>query len=142
MFRNKEEKKEAKPTIYGKKKECYTNDVVAKVWKAFGQQRIEAGAGDAEKLVLGRPMDAKEGNTIILHLGSQLEITILEQMEQELVQFLRKDLHNDLIVLKKEVAKQSTTRKVYTSQDKYDHMVEQNPALKTLKEKFGLDFEY
>ncbi len=87
-------------------------------------------------------MDNREGNEIVLHLGSQLEMTILAKIEQELVQFLRQELSNDLIILKKEVAEQQATQKLYTSQDKYEHMVEQNPALKTLKEKLGLDFEY
>ncbi|MCP4460395.1 MAG: hypothetical protein GY816_20585 [Cytophagales bacterium] len=142
LFRKKEENKEEEQPIYDTKEEHYTDEAVESVWREFGKKRIEAGAGDAEKLVLGRKLDNKEGNEIVLHLGSQLERTILAKIEQELVQFLRKSLHNDLIVLKKEVAEQEASQKLYTSQDKYDHMVYQNPALKTLKEKLGLDFEY
>jgi len=142
LFRKKEEKKEEEPVIYDTKEEHYTDEAVANVWKDFGEKRIGAGAGDAEKLVLSRKLDNKEGNEIVLHLGSQLERTILSKIEQELVRFLRKSLHNDLIVLKKEVAQEEATQKLYTSQDKYDHMVEQNPAIKNLKDKLGLEFEY
>lgn len=142
LFRKKEKKEERVKAIYDTKEAHYTDEAVANVWKSFGQQRITAGAGDAEKLVLSRKLNNKEGNEIVLHLGGQLEKTILEKIEQELVQFLRKGLHNDLIVLKKEVAEKKTTQKLYTSQDKYDHMVGQNPVLKTLKDRLGLDFEY
>lgn len=142
LFRKKEEKTEAETVTYDKKEEHYTDEAVEKVWKEFGQKRVEVGAGDAEKLVLSRKLDNKEGNEIVLHLGSQLEMTILAKIEQDLVQFLRKGLHNDLIVLKKQVAEEAATQKLYTSQDKYEHMVEQNPSLKILKEKLGLDFEY
>ncbi len=100
------------------------------------------GAGDAEKLVLSRELVKKAGNEITIMLGSQLEINILEKFEPDLVQHLRRELHNDLIFLTKSVKEQKEGQKLYTSQDKYDFMVKENPSLKALKEKLGLDFEY
>ena len=140
LFRKKEENKEEK-AVYDTKEEHYTDEAVENVWRGFGKHRIDAGAGDAEKLVLGRKIKNIEGNEIVIHLGSQLELTILAKIEKELVQYLRQELLNDLILLKKEVAEQQVSQKLYTGQDKYDRMVEKNPTLKALKEKLGLDFE-
>ncbi len=78
----------------------------------------------------------------MIQLSSSLEISILERLEQGIVQFFRKELKNSLIQLQKEVSEQEKSKKLYTSKEKYDYMVEQNPALKDLKERLGLDFEF
>ena len=141
LLRKKEVKEEVIEVVE-KKETVFTGDQLQKIWKKFITNRTDGGAGDAEKLVLGRDLSKKEGNEISILLGSQLEMTILEKFEQDLVQYLRRELHNDLIVLTKEVKEQEDSQKLYTSQDKYDYMVAQNPSLKNLKDKLGLDFEY
>ena len=70
------------PSQMNKKEEHYTDEAVEKVWKQFGKMRMDGGAGDAEKLVLSRKLDNEEGNEITIHLGSQLEMTILLKIEQ------------------------------------------------------------
>jgi DNA polymerase-3 subunit gamma/tau len=143
LFRRKEEKKEEKVEPSAPKKEnAFTQEDLESLWKKFGDSRLSNGAGDAEKLVLGRDLSKLEGNEISILLGSQLEINILEKFEQDLIQYLRKELENDLILLGKSVKEQMEGQKLYTSQDKYDFMVKENPSLKKLKEKLGLDFEY
>ncbi|MDH5609173.1 MAG: hypothetical protein OEY56_06810, partial [Cyclobacteriaceae bacterium] len=59
-----------------------------------------------------------------------------------LTAFLRAELKNDFIRMSHEVKEGETVKKLYTSSDKYDYMVTQNPQLKELKEQLGLDFEY
>ncbi len=78
----------------------------------------------------------------MIQLSSSLEISILERLEQGIVQFFRIKLKNSMIQLQKEVSEQEKSKKLYTSKEKYDYMVEQNPALKDLKERLGLDFEF
>lgn len=111
-------------------------------WEKFKNLRFEKGAGDAEKLVLSRQVKVEAEFQISILLGSALEMSILEKIEQEMVQHFRSELDNDLIGLTKKVMEQEETQKLYTSKDKFDYMAEQNPALKSLKEKLGLDFEY
>ncbi len=94
-----------------------------------------------EAIVLNRnPL--KNGNGISLTLSSALEIEILERFETDLVGHLRGELQNDLIKIDKVVEEIKEGRKLYTSKDKYDYLVEQNPSIKELKERLGLDFEY
>ena len=142
MFRKKEVKQDEANDPVEKLENPFEIQSVLDCWKAFGEDRIANGAGDAEKLVLSRELLMGEGHDITIRLGSQLELTILEKLEQDFIQHIRKELKNDYINLKKKVEEQKQTQKLYTSKDKYDHMVEQNPALKSLRDKLGLDFEY
>jgi DNA polymerase-3 subunit gamma/tau len=86
----------------------------------------------------------KSGETdVVIQLRSTLEISILERFEHDLITFFRKQLNNDHVLLKKEVEEEEQqTNKLYTSADKYEYMTKQNPDLKLLKERLGLDFEY
>ena len=96
-----------------------------------------------EQLIFNRLLKIKEGFILELQLRSTLEISILERFEHELVNHLRSLLKNDQILIEKVVLEEEEqTRKLYTSADKYEYMVQQNPNLKLLKERLGLDFEY
>lgn len=95
-----------------------------------------------EMLVLNRSVTKTGEHDVLIQLASSLEISILERQEQDIVQYFRKHLKNSLIQLQKAVSEQEKSKKLYTSKEKYDYMVEQNPALKALKERLGLDFEF
>jgi DNA polymerase-3 subunit gamma/tau len=96
-----------------------------------------------EQLIHNRDLEKREDHKVAIVLRSTLEISILERFEHELIAFLRTELKNDHILLEKEVKEEDQqTRKLYTSADKYEYMLQQNPDLKLLKEQLGLDFEY
>ena len=95
-----------------------------------------------EQLVLNRPI-RKEGETkLLISLASPLEVSILERAEQGIVLYLRTQLRNTKILIENEVQEQETSKKLYTSKDKFEYMVSINPAMKEMKERLGLDFEY
>lgn len=87
-------------------------------------------------------MKKGENHSIILLLGSQLEVSFLEKFDTELVQYLRSELHNDHIVIRTQIEEIKDEKKLYTSTDIFDYMVKQNPDLKDLKDRLGLDFDY
>ncbi|MDG5799980.1 hypothetical protein QA597_06360 [Marinilabiliaceae bacterium ANBcel2] len=56
--------------------------------------------------------------------------------------YLKNSLTNDNISLTITVEERSNkSEKIYTSADKYNDMIKQNPALKKLKEQFNLDLD-
>lgn len=110
------------------------------VWKSFGENWKDAG--DTDRLILNKKINKGEEYKVIIHLGSQLEISFLEKFEVELVQYLRAELKNDHITIHREIAKEEESKKLYTSSDIFDYMVKQNPDLKDLKDRLGLDFDY
>ena len=66
----------------------------------------------------------------------------MDRIEADLVNFLREALSNDQLVLQKEIREDLKKGKIFTSKDKYDFMVKEQPLLQKLKDKLGLDFEY
>jgi DNA polymerase-3 subunit gamma/tau len=146
IFRRKSDKSDLKEKqkeeVLPEKLEPFDNDQVILAWAEFKKLRLDGGAGDTEQLVLSRDMVKSGEHNLLISLASQLEVSILERFDQDVVQFFRKKLSNTLIQLENHVAVQNSSKKLYTSRDKFDHMVEQNPALKELKERLGLDFEY
>jgi hypothetical protein len=143
LFRKKEEAKaEINEPEVAKRETHFDQQALDVAWRLFADVRSKMNTGDAEKLVLSRKLEKREGNEVQIILDSQLEMSILEKVEQDLVQFMRKALSNDHIFLTKSVQEHSEIQMLYTSKDKYAYMVEQNPALSELKDRLGLDFEY
>ncbi len=130
---------DATPVI-DKKATDFSEEDLQKAWTAFSDQKVNAG--DTDKLVLGKTLKKGEDHSVIIMLGSQLEVSFLEKFDTELVQFLRNQLKNDHIVIRTEIAEIEDEKKLYTSTDIFDYMVKQNPDLKDLKDRLGLDFDY
>lgn len=103
---------------------------------------MDVERSSTENEVLKRKVTLTEGYAVEIQLVSSLEITIFERLELEVVSFLRSQLENDKISMVKRVEEVETTKKLYTSKDIYEYMATINPAIKTLKEKLGMDFEY
>ena len=122
--------------------EEFTDDDLQETWVAFRSKRIEEKAGDMELLVLNRPIKKADENKLLISLASPLEVSILEKAEQNIVLYLRTELRNTKILIENEVLEQEISKKLYTSKDKFEYMVGINPALKEMKERLGLDFEY
>lgn len=110
------------------------------VWSAFRNHDVERSSTVNE--VLKRKVSKSEDYIVEIELVSSLEITIFERIELEVTSYLRSKLENDKISIEKRVEEVETTKKLYTSKDIYEYMAEINPAIVTLKEKLGMDFEY
>lgn len=67
---------------------------------------------------------------------------MLQSIKADLLTFLRDTLSNSLIQLESELLQQQTRKIAYTNKEKFEALVEKNPLLKTLQEKFGLDPEF
>jgi hypothetical protein len=126
-------------SILDKKEEAFTDEDLQRIWKKFSEDREPA---DTDKLIMSREVKKGEDHDIIIYLSSQLEGSFLDKFYTELIQYLRTELKNDHISLKREVSKVAEVKKLYTSKDIFDHMVKQNPSLQELKDRLGLDFDY
>lgn len=137
--KSKEDTQEASP-VTEKKEVAFSEEDLQTAWKGFAAQKPDAG--DTERLVLSKSVKKGDDHSVIIMLGSQLEVSFLEKFDTELVQFFRAQLENDHIVLRTEIAEIEQEKKLYTSTDIFDYMAKQNPDLKELKDRLGLDFDY
>lgn len=136
-----EEQKETKPVLEDKRND-FDAQMVADAWAGYRKERYDAGASDTEKLVLDRRIEKSGEHNLIIYLHSQLETSILEKFEADLIRYFRKTLVNTQIQLEKEVNEEEQVRNLYTSREKFEYMASLNPALRQLKERLGLDFDF
>jgi DNA polymerase-3 subunit gamma/tau len=110
-------------------------------WQLFSKMKEEQGR-QGEVVILDRPIELQDGHTICLKLDNNIQIQLLNGLRPELLHFLRESLQNQEVQLQAEVVVQENKRVIYTSQDKFRHLSEKNPALDELRNALGLDVDY
>lgn len=133
-------KKEVPTSVIDKRKEFFTEEQLQQAWRRFQSNRSDVD--ETEKRILYREVRKGQGDDIIIFLDSSLEARFLEKFEMKLIQYLRTELKNAFLTIKKQLPQQEKNKKPYTNKDVYQYMVRQNPTLQKLKEKLGLDFNY
>jgi hypothetical protein len=119
--------------------ETFTTEQLQQVWNEFAEQRRKY---QAEYQMLKQPFELRN-NQIVVLLHSPVQETMLNGVRLELGTLLREKLRNNSIQLLGEFVKEGEQKKaIYTNRDKFEYLMEKNPALKELKERFGLDAEF
>lgn len=80
---------------------------------------------------------------MIVHLHNHFQETLIDTIKVDILSFLREKLNNNTIQLIGEIKAVADEKKmIYTNREKFEHLAEKNPALKELKERFGLDTDF
>ena len=82
-----------------------------------------------------------DGHLIEFTLENKVQEELLLHERVDLLNFLRTDLNNFQLELKTIVAEQAEGKRLYTSTEKYEYMVEKNPAVEEFRKTFNLDLE-
>lgn len=81
-------------------------------------------------------------HTVEITLSNQaIQNDFEKNLSHDMTHFLRNELQNDNIIIEVIVSKLKEQNKLYTSEEKFKHLVSKNPALNELKKKLDLDFE-
>ncbi|MEO9806130.1 MAG: hypothetical protein ABJF04_22915 [Reichenbachiella sp.] len=75
-------------------------------------------------------------------ITNSVEIAMIENIEVELLGFLRLELKNSAIAFNYEISEDTEERRPYTSEEKFKAMAKKNPALLKLADEFGLDTDH
>ncbi|MFD0999242.1 hypothetical protein ACFQ21_07985 [Ohtaekwangia kribbensis] len=119
--------------------EPFTPEQLRAVWEEFAESRKKF---QAEYHLLTQPYDLKE-NVVTVHLHNTVQEMMLNGLRIELSTFVRDKLKNNSIQIFGEMRIIEDTRKVmYTPREKFEYLMEKNPALKELKDRLGLDTDY
>jgi DNA polymerase-3 subunit gamma/tau len=111
-------------------------------WSKFAEQKKLAGQ-DSAYMVLNQEVNLMDdGVTVPLVMTNSLQMDKLNEIRVELIQYLRRELHNAHINVKAELVKEEKQRKLYTASEKLNYLIEKNPQVGLLKEKLGLDPDY
>lgn len=111
-------------------------------WAKFAEQRKMMGK-ESEFMVLNQEINLDEdGVTIPLKLTNVLQEDLLNNIRPDLVQYLRKILHNHRINVVAKLVREEKQRKLYTPTEKLNYLIEKYPALRELKDRLGLDPDF
>jgi hypothetical protein len=118
--------------------ETFTNEQLAVKWLEFVDQLTDR---PILKSTLSIVPEKAEGNQILLKIGNSVQEEEIKLVKYELISWLRKELHNSEIELVTRIEKQEATRIFYSDSEKMQLMMQKNPELYQLKQKFNLDFK-
>ncbi len=134
-----QEKAQGKPDEE-KKNITFTQDELEKKWKELQHEYARSQPRLASIINAVNPF-LQDNFVIEFHVENTLQAESIRSKQYELLDALRKALHNDKISFETMVKESNDEFKPYTSEDKYQHMKQKNENLELLKKKFNLDFE-
>jgi DNA polymerase-3 subunit gamma/tau len=79
---------------------------------------------------------------IELDIENKLQDDLLQIEKVDLLNFLRTELKNFSIELQTRILEQIQKKRLYTSNEKYQHMLEKNPNLEEFRKRFNLDLDF
>lgn len=129
---------ETKFSEYGEFAEPFTQEQLTEKWQKF----ID-GLSDRPNLksTLSNFPEITEGNQLLLKIGSSVQEEEIRQVKFELLTWLRRELRNSGIELATKIEKLESERMFYSDTEKMQMMMQKNPELFKLKQKFNLDFK-
>jgi DNA polymerase-3 subunit gamma/tau len=95
----------------------------------------------AEYQLLIQPIDIRE-NHVVIHLLSTVQETMLNNFKSDLIAYLREKLRNNTILVSGELREPEEKQLLYTPRDKFEYLLEKNPVLKRMRDRFGLDPDF
>jgi DNA polymerase III subunit gamma/tau len=119
----------------------FSEEKMIEVWKDFSEKVKDYGKTNLY-ITLTAVLPTLSGTTINLKISNDTQQKILDENKIELLHYLRITLQNDSVEVKTEISEEIKSDIPYTPKDKFNKMVEENPSLKILQQKLGLDPEY
>jgi hypothetical protein len=129
---------EAKFSEYSEFSEPFTLEQLTEKWQKFIDQLSDR---PNLKSTLSSFPEITEGNQLLLKIGSSVQEEEIRQVKFELLNWLRRELKNSHIELSTRIEKQESERIFYSDTEKMQLMMQKNPELFQLKQKFNLDFK-
>lgn len=121
-----------------KRSNAFSPDQLKDAWQAFAEKHK---ALQVTYHLLSQGFDFRE-NKVIIQLHNHFQETLLDEIRLDLLTFLRERLSNDTIQLAGEIKaiKEEDLSHLYLNDKaRLNRMIDKNPLVRELKDKFGLD---
>jgi len=133
---------EKKPEyVSGDSAESVTQEMLLNRWRTYSEQVKKDGKINLFTLLNSGNPTLSDGHLVEFTLENKIQEELLLHERVDLLNFLRTDLNNFQLELKTIVAEQAEGKRLYTSTEKYEYMVEKNPAVEEFRKTFNLDLE-
>lgn len=95
----------------------------------------------AEYQLLNREVSL-EGTQIVLQVTHPFEEQLLQTLKADATAFLRHQLQNTQITIQGNLMVTEAKKLIYTNREKFEFLLDKHPALKDLRDRFGLDADF
>lgn len=136
------ESDEEEEDLSNKPRTPFTQEELDAKWKSYCYLVQKEKKASLYATLTKHTVKLGENFQLSLVLDSEIQALELVSEKSALLGFLRRELNNYGIDLQTEVIQNQQESKHLTSKDKFLKMVEKNPVLAELRERFGLDIEY
>ena len=125
-----------------KKNNSFTELEMQDIWRDYSEKMREFGKTNLYVTLSSFSPTLENERIIRLKISNDTQQKILDENKIELINFLKINLQNDYIEIHTELTEEIKNSIPYTSKDKFKKMTEDNPSLKILQQKLGLDPDY
>ena len=137
-------KKEEEKTDYvsGDSKRDFNAETMLRVWNEYAQKIKQEGKINIFTLMTSNAPTLLDNYQIELIIENKIQENQLSNEKIDLLNFLRVRLENFSVDIVTKQIEQTNKKRLYTSAEKYQHMVEKNPSLEEFRRRFNLDLDY
>ncbi|WP_395802807.1 DNA polymerase III subunit gamma/tau [Daejeonella sp.] len=140
---NYSKKEEVEPEyLSGDSKIEFNSDMMLNYWNSYAEKSKKDGKINIFTILTAYTPVLLENNIIELPIENKIQEDLLSSEKVDLLNFLRVQLKNFSIDLQTKQIEQTQKKRLYTSSEKYEHMLQKNPHLEEFKRKFNLDLDY
>jgi DNA polymerase-3 subunit gamma/tau len=125
--------------VSGDSRKPFDADEFLKLWNDYAAVIKKAGKINLFTIMTGNPPTLLGDSKIELVIDNRIQEELLMVEKIDLLNFLRVRLENFGIDIITRKAEQNEKKKLYTSHEKYQHMLSKNPKLEEFRRKFNLD---
>ena len=128
--------------MMGESKLEFSSDSMLKFWNAYAEKIKKEGKINIFTIMTANPPVLLDNFLVELLIENKIQEDLLSSEKVDLLNYLRVEMKNFSIDLQTKYMEQTQKKRLYTSSDKYQHMLEKNPNLEEFKRRFNLDLDY
>lgn len=117
--------------------EPFTQEQLAERWKEFVERMADRPSLCS---ALSNVPEIIEPNKLLLKVGNSVQEEDIRLVKPELISWLRMVLRNSKIELATKLERVESERTMFSDSEKLQMMMQKNPLLNELKQRFNLDF--
>ena len=141
-LKKEEDVAESRETIKTKNTDDFSQEKLSKLWKELIDDFSAKGKSNVVLALSSNEPILKSNFLVNVVLSNTSQVELLNEEKTKILEFLRKELNNELINIDLSVIPNEKNNKPYTNSDKFKKMYEQNKNLAILGQKLGLDPDY
>ncbi len=125
--------------VNGNSKEPFSGEMMLERWNEYAEKIKSVGKINIFTLMTSNSPTLLDDNQIQLIIENRIQQNLLSAEKVDLLNFLRVELKNFNIDIVTKQIENTDKKRLYTSNEKYEHMVQKNAKLEEFRRKFNLD---